>query len=339
MLDDVEEPALFDLELGGKPVIDHDEDLALSEARLPPDSLFGNDLFGDPIKQETTGRLSERFIIPPFTVLDGRSAVWGERKRAWKSLGIKSEEGRDDELVFSKSLTGPGYNNFGELHQTSIFDPVLCELFYTWFCPPGGQILDPFAGGSVRGIVATFLGFKYWGADLSQRQVAANRANAAEIVPDRPPVWECGDSMEILDHSPEADLIFSCPPYGDLEKYSDDPRDLSTLSQNQFFTNYRMIIKGCYAMLKPHRFAIFTVGDYRDKNGNYVNFIGKTVEAFEAAGFTFYNEAITLNMLGTAAVRASAHFDRGRKLVKTHQNVLVFLKGDSKLAVQACIPK
>ena len=38
---------------------------------------------------------------------------------------------------------------------TSIFDPVLCELAYRWFCPPGGTVLDPFAGGSVRGIVSS----------------------------------------------------------------------------------------------------------------------------------------------------------------------------------------
>jgi hypothetical protein len=31
---------------------------------------------------------------------------------------------------------------------------VLCEIAYRWFSPPGGLILDPFAGGSVRGIVA-----------------------------------------------------------------------------------------------------------------------------------------------------------------------------------------
>ena len=41
---------------------------------------------------------------------------------------------------------------------TSIFDPVLCEIAYRWFCPPAGRVLDPFAGGSVRGIVAALLG-------------------------------------------------------------------------------------------------------------------------------------------------------------------------------------
>jgi len=40
----------------------------------------------------------------------------------------------------------------------SIFDPVACELSYRWFCPKEGEVLDPFAGGSVRGIVANFYG-------------------------------------------------------------------------------------------------------------------------------------------------------------------------------------
>ena len=62
-----------------------------------------------------------------------------------------------------------------EVSGTSIFDPVLCELVYRWFCPAGGALLDPFAGGSVRGIVASKLGLKYTGIDLSERQIAENR--------------------------------------------------------------------------------------------------------------------------------------------------------------------
>jgi len=56
---------------------------------------------------------------------------------------------------------------------TSIFDPVLTELAYRWFCPQGGSILDPFAGGSVRGIVAAHLGYQYTGLDLRSEQIAA----------------------------------------------------------------------------------------------------------------------------------------------------------------------
>jgi hypothetical protein len=44
------------------------------------------------------------------------------------------------------------------------------------------------------------------------------------------PTWVNGDSSNIDILAPgEYDMVFSCPPYGDLEVYSDDPEDLSTI--------------------------------------------------------------------------------------------------------------
>ena len=76
---------------------------------------------------------------------------------------------------------------------TSIFDPVLCEIAYRWFCPQGGMVLDPFAGGSVRGIVASQLGRAYVGIELRAEQVAANKAQAA-LGAGPTPQWIIGDS-------------------------------------------------------------------------------------------------------------------------------------------------
>jgi DNA modification methylase len=46
---------------------------------------------------------------------------------------------------------------------------------YEWFSPKGGLVLDPFAGGSVRGIVAEEMDRKYVGIDLSETQIKANK--------------------------------------------------------------------------------------------------------------------------------------------------------------------
>lgn len=40
------------------------------------------------------GKLSDRFLIPPFSVLNAREGWWQARKSAWIELGIKSELGR-----------------------------------------------------------------------------------------------------------------------------------------------------------------------------------------------------------------------------------------------------
>jgi len=291
-------------------------------------ALFGHDLFGEAIKPKASGPVAERFTFPPFTILDARGGEWQDRKTAWKAIGIRSEETRENVTKYG------GVTSLGE-KDTSIFDPVLCELAYRWWSPYGGQVVDPFAGGSVRGIIAGAIGRNYWGCDLRQEQIDANRKQADEIETEQKPVWVCGDSMETLDSAPPADFIFSCPPYGDLEKYSDNPNDLSAMEWHTFIAAYRRIILRSILKLKENRFACFVVGDFRDKKGFYRNFVSETIGAFEACGARLYNEAILATAIGSASMRVTKQFDSGRKLAKVHQNVLVFCKGDWTEAARA----
>lgn len=233
--------------------------------------------------------------------------------------------------------TGTGTENMAT--GTSIFDPVLCELAYRWFCRPGGQVLDPFAGGSVRGIVASQLKRSYVGIDLSEAQVEANRAQAAVICGDPLPSWIVGDSRNAAQLAPAAvDFVFSCPPYFDLERYSDDPRDLSAMDYPQFLEVYREIIRECARLLLPDRFALFVVGDVRDKKGYYRRFVSDTQTAFAVAGLELYNEAILVTAVGSLPIRVGKQFESARKLGKTHQNVLVFVKGDPRRATESVGP-
>jgi hypothetical protein len=43
---------------------------------------------------EKNPSLADRFVIPPFSVLNAREGWWQERKNKWLSIGIKSELGR-----------------------------------------------------------------------------------------------------------------------------------------------------------------------------------------------------------------------------------------------------
>lgn len=346
----------FDLDLLGF------DDKALAD-------LLAEPLPGDDSAAIGKGKLKERFLIPPFTVLSAREGWWQERKRAWLALGIRSEEGRGDNnsaapggsampaTDYRKSGQrgdGSGKSKFGkcletgigeaygreEMNATSIFDPVLCEIAYRWFCPEGGLVLDPFAGGSVRGVVASKLGRQYVWHELRGEQVVANRVQGEALCADdaMPPRWIEGDSRTIDTTCADvhADMVFSCPPYADLEVYSDDPADLSTLAYPAFRDAYFEIIRKACERLKQDRFACFVVGEVRDKAGNYYDFVGDTVQAFRDAGLHYYNEAILVTAVGSLPIRAGKQFAASRKLGKTHQNVLVFVKGDGKKAAKAC---
>ncbi len=260
----------------------------------------------------------------------GQDLMRGEHtvgKRTTWVAGDRAPEDMDDTSRKILAAGGQGQEQSG----TSIFDPVLCELAYRWFTPAGGSILDPFSGGSVRGIVAAQLGFTYTGIDLSARQIAANEEQARTICGELKPRWIVGDSQNVATLAPGAyDFVFSCPPYGDLEVYSEDTADLSTMAHAEFVAAYRRIIAAAVGMLAPDRFACFVVGDFRDGKGFYRNFVADTIAAFQDAGATLYNEAILVTSVGSLPIRVGRQFEAGRKLGKTHQNILVFFKGDPK---------
>jgi len=290
---------------------------------------MAQDLFGQEIIKDVI--LRERFLEPPFSVLDTKTASWQNRKRKWISKGIKSEIGRDSTAIMSGTddyrpiSKKEGYDN--KDNYVSIFDPALTELMYNWFCEEGGTILDPFAGGSVRGIVANYLGFKYTGLELRQEQVDSNIQQSLDILPiDNQPEYYCGDADRLLDNKfPMFDMIFSCPPYANLEVYSDLPDDLSNMGYKDFSFKYHNIIQKALNLLNPNCYAVFVVGDVRDKNGNYIGFVADTIKIFQRCGAKLYNEAILLNVVASASMRANGNM-KTKKLVKIHQNVLVFKK-------------
>ena len=57
---------------------------------------LGGDSDTDGSGEPGNAKLSDTFLVPPFTVLDARQGYWQERKRQWLSLGIKSELGRGE---------------------------------------------------------------------------------------------------------------------------------------------------------------------------------------------------------------------------------------------------
>lgn len=284
------------------------------------------DLFGNPIEKPSVSPLNDKFVVPPFSVLDARQGYWRDRKAEWSALGVVSQDGRDDNLLQFSDLCNQTQTG------TSIFDPVLSEITYKWFAPEGSRVLDPFAGGSTRGIVAAHLGHRYYGIELRQEQIVANEKQAAKI--GCQPFWICGDSAKLGELIPDReyedkfDLIFTCPPYFDLERYSDGKSDGSAFeSYEKFMLWYEAIFRQAIKLLKWNRFLVVVVGEIRDEKGFYRNFVGDNISCFLRLGLRYYNEAILVTSIGSLPLRVGRQFGGYRKLGKTHQNVLVFYNG------------
>lgn len=287
------------------------------------------------------GSLAREFIVPPFSILDTRQALWLDRKRNWEMLGYDGRATRGH-IQTLPNLKGDRTDEA----TVSVFNPVLCEIMFRWFCGSGGRIIDPFSGGSVAGIISAQMGFKFVGIDLRDAQVQANRTQWEEVqLLDRKmggsndlhgtAEWFVGDSLNLGGLvSGKFDFLYSCPPYADLEVYSDDARDISYMEYEAFLKSYYTIIDRCLSKLNKNRFACFVVGDVRDKKGFYRGFIGETITAFRRSGAMLWNEAILINSYSSVPLRARKPFVGSRKLAKTHQNVLVFCKGDPHKATE-----
>ena len=316
-------------------------------------AMFG-DLAAARGQREEHGSMVEDWGVPPFSVLDTRQAYWQERRQRWLSMGMRGELGQEPEGPALDSVDGRGRQLLSNATErkgmggdydtskgenawggsgTSVFDPVLCELAYRWWAPPGGLVLDPWAGGSVRGLVAARLGHPYVGVDLSARQVAANEMQRVLLEPGDPaPTWHVGDSSSQLTQlvgGLEADMVFSCPPYYDLEVYSKDPRDLSAKgTYADFLEAYTATIHAAAGHLRHGRFMVLVVGEIRDQRGALRGFVPDTMRAMVEAGLHLYNDAILVNAVGSLPIRAGKYMRTSRKLGRVHQNVICAVKGD-----------
>lgn len=284
-----------------------------------------------------SGNLTTKFLVPPFSILDTRQGYWQDRKRWWNAKIGDNGETREETLGDSKS----SYSSFSRNGQgqagnndmapnVSILDPVLAEIAVKWFGLPGGRSFDCFSGDSVFGYVSSYEGLPFTGIELRQEQADLNQQRIGSFPESR---YICDDGQNVLQHIPEEsqDLLFSCPPYYDLEVYSDRPDDASNQGT---YEEFLLILENAFTdavrCLRDNRFAFIVVGDVRNKkDGGYYRFPDDIKRIFTAAGMILYNELVLIEQSGTAALRA-AKIMKHRKVVKTHQNVLIFYKGDQK---------
>jgi DNA modification methylase len=290
---------------------------------------YGLDLNLDNITEEPAEEpvpLNDVFLIPPFSILDTKQG----RKKNWKRIINDNAQARKEAKTFSQTIKMGDKIMAFDGDGVSILDPVLAEVLVKWFCPEKGLTIDPFSGDTVFGFVSAYTGNTFEGTELRREQAEFNQTTCDKFGLNAK--YYCDDGRNVGQHvaSDSADMLFSCPPYFDLEKYSDDPNDASNQSN---YADFLSIIDTAFTnsikCLKDNRFATIVITDIRDKNGFYYDMCGDIKNIFKREGMPLYNELILANAIGTACLRASRYMVN-RKIAKVHQNVLVFYKGNPK---------
>ena len=271
--------------------------------------------------------LNDRFVVPPFSILDTRKGYWQTRKKMWRELIGDMGESRENTLADGETNCMASINK-----GVSLFDPVLSEIMAKWFTPEvGAKIFDSFAGDTQKGLVFGQCGYEFTGIELRQEQVDIN--NRVLDGRDLSVRYICDDGQNVAQHvdAESQDLLFSCPPYFDLEHYSDLENDASNQkSYDDFIQILRNAFTAAISCLKENRFAVIVVGDIRDKStGFYYDFCGDIKRIFKDGGMCLYNECILVEPIGTLPKRVQRYM-YNRKIGKCHQNILIFYKGNPK---------
>lgn len=298
---------------------------------------FGFDLDGEDDEitmndsdDKHSGSLNDDFLLPPFSIINLSRKEVLDRKRQWNDLIQDDGTSRGGATSYGDVGFKEGYDINLKNNGTSIMNPVVCELINKWFLPNDDNsyhTFDCFAGDTAFGFVSSYLGNKFTGVELRQQQVYFNQSRVNEF--DLPANYICDDGQNVAKHLTHnsQDLLFSCPPYFDLEVYSDKPNDASNQdSYEDFLKILNNAFSNAVSCLKDNRFAAIVVGNIRDKQGYYYDFVGDIIKIFESAGMHFYNDIVLQTPIGTGALRARNTM-KYRKVVKIHQNLLVFYKG------------
>lgn len=223
----------------------------------------------------------------------------------------------------------------GLYDKYSFFNPVLAARIISYWSKEDDNVVDPFAGRSTRGIVAMCLGRNYFGFDVSPTAVTNTKENIAIVRKQ----WEAdewtnklgsavlykGDGCTMSAVPNEfADLVFSCPPYHQQEIYEPGKGQLSQIKDYQVFLNsLKVAALNCNRVLKPGHYAIWVVGDWRQK-GTLIPFHRDVLNIFQWAKFELWD--IVINRLHTPAVRGVAMAADRNRTVKEHEYVLVWRK-------------
>lgn len=270
------------------------------------------DLFGNRIEKLS---MRDRIGFHPISIW---VPDWGKAKKFKDIIG---DSGQSRENCFQKP-DASGKRLYTT--EVSIFNPYFAQMILSAYCPSGARIYDPFAGGGTRGLVASAMGHKYYGVELRQEEVERIRAHRKTL--GREFHIRQGDSREYFFEPREFDFSYTCPPYYDLEVYSDLPEDMSNASSYKIFLEMLLeSMRGVYRGLKPGSLSAWVVGDFRDKKGELRSFHSDLIPLAKGVGFQLHDIIILWTASGNAAQRCGS-FEANRKSVRVHQYLMLFKK-------------
>lgn len=264
--------------------------------------------------------VKDQFGFLPLSIIKPTN----QTKAKWKDAYLN-----DGEIEIRKESGGA----IKEL-KMSEFHAGIAENIVRYWSLPGGKIVDPFAGRATRAVVTTKLGRDYYGYEITPKTYnrAIEHFNKVNV---KPHLYMADGTL--LNETPDnfADLIYTCPPYYNIEEYESVAGQLSDSDTYASFINsIDRCAENCFRVAKEGTFCIWVVADFRE-NGKLVNFHSDTINSFTKAGYD-YHDIIIMENISPFATLTTFQAACKRYTPKTHEYILVFRKPGDYIVPDYC---
>ena len=275
------------------------------------------DLFGDKIEKLS---MRDRIGFLPISIWEPN---WNIVKNLKSIIGDEGQAREDCAINANSKIRGGGGKSYPKV--ASIFNPHLAQMILSAYCPQNAKIYDAFGGGGTRGFTASAMGHNYTGIEIRQEEV--DRILNKQKILDRHFDIICADSRYYDIQENSFDFSYTCPPYYNLEIYSNMNGDMSNAnSYDEFLEMLKQSMQITYKGLKKNSLSIWVIGNFRNIKGNLVSFNCDLIKLAKEVKFKLHDEIIFWGASKCAAQRCG-NFKANRKSVRVHEYILIFKKG------------
>lgn len=243
--------------------------------------------------------------------------------KLWASIWYPDKDTERKRHGYENGFQKGTYNHSKLNRNTrlSSFHKSICQSLYDLLKPK--TIIDPCCGLGVRVVTALERDIKAIGYDISPKTIS----NVRNLYPEYESNFFVNDSRSIPYSENSFELVFTSPPYFNIEKYESTEGQLSDIKNyNDFLIQYEKLIKESIRI--SSKFVAFVVGNFRYRK-KYHNFVYDTETLFLKNGATIFDKII----LGHDS---NTHPMSGNKCLKykhtrvAHEELLIFKKSDNK---------
>lgn len=226
-------------------------------------------------------------------------------------------------------------NFYDDKELLSEFNPGVAKNIVSFWSNPGDLILDPFAGRT-RALVSYAMGRGYVGFDVSKDVVNYMTEKFSDLG-----LYDKHDfNVDIINddcitakqrfNKNSFDMIFSCPPYWNLEKYESCEGQLSDItSYSEFMDGLVERLNVSVDLLKPGKFMCMVVGDFR-RDGEYITLHSDLMQRMRGNKDVVLHDVIVMQNIPFHT--AAFYFGSKKKFkytAKAHEYLLVWKKNDN----------